>query len=114
MGGNSKKEVEELVRMLSELGENESVLMRITDELEEIDTWFRAEMGYFAKNNQGSYAIRLMYGRTPLLKIRNSIELEAIAKLIEHLKKNPKYIRALDQLNRNKKSKRTRKDVQYI
>lgn len=114
MGGNSKKEVEEIVKELSELGENESILMKITDDLEEIDPWFRAEIGFFSKNNQGSYAIRLMYGRTPLLKIRNSTEFEAIAKLVEHLKENPKYIKALNQLNGNKKSKRTRKEVRYI
>jgi len=114
MGANSKKEVEEIVKVLGELGENESIVMKVTEELEDIDAWFKAEIGYFAKNGQGSYAIRLMYGRTPLLKIRNTMELEAIAKLVEHLKKNQKYIKALDQLNKNKKSKRTRKEVQYI
>jgi len=103
-----------IVEKLKKLGENESLTMRISEELEEIDVYFHAEMGFFAKNGKGSYAIRVMYGRTPLLKIRNKAEFEAIKTIIDYLAKNPEYVEALEKLNGKREERRSRKAVEYI
>ena len=113
-GKNGNGRVKEIVERLKKLGENESLSMKISDELEEIDVYFTAEMGYFAKNGKGSHAIRVLYGRTPLLKIRNKVEFEAIKMLINYLEKNPEYVEALDRLNGGAKGRRTRKADEYI
>ena len=99
-----KKKIEEVLSVLKELGENENVEMEFTDNLEK--NYF-AEIGYFVKEGRGSYAIRMRYGRTTILKIRNMEEFEQIKALINYLDKNRHYVEAVEQLNGNRTTKRS-------
>jgi len=108
MAGN-KNRVEKLVERLKGLGENESLPMRATESLDE---GFTAEIGYYGKNNRGSYQIKLKYGITGLLKIRNKTDFENIKTLVEFLEKNPEYIKAIEQLNGG--TKKTKTNVEYV
>jgi len=113
MSGKSKSVgvVEEIVEKIRNLGENEAKPMKVSTEL---PSEFRAEIGYFARNERGSYQIRVRYGITTLMKIRNKDDFEAIKKVIEYLEKNQHYIEAIEKLNGNGRRRRIVEDVEYI
>ena len=106
MGKNEKngKKVEEIIKKLEVLGENESYELSVTDELEPP---YLVEMGYYGKEGRCSYQIKMRYGINQLLKIRSTNDFEAIKTVIEFLSKNKHYLEALDRLNGNRKTSRT-------
>jgi len=111
--GNGKKEkVNGIVERLEKSKENESLIMKASEQLED---GYTAEIGYYKSKNgkNGSYQIKLKYGLTGLLKIRNKTEFEQIKKLIDFLSKNPEYVDAVERLNGGKPRK-TVKSVEYI
>jgi len=87
--------VGKVVELFRKLGENEFKEIANID----LDNGFTAEVGYAYKNGRGSYQIRLRYGITTLLKVRNSEEFEQIKKVIEFISKKKEILEALDQLN---------------
>jgi len=105
-----KNVVDEIVSRLRNLGENEELTLKATENLE---NGYTATIGYYAKNNRGSYGIRLKYGINTLVKIRSKEELNNIKKLVEFLEQNPQYIQAIEELNQGK-PKKTRSALVYI
>jgi len=94
------KKVNKLIDELKKLGENESYIINLN-----INNGYSVEVGYFAKNGKGKYAIRLKYGITTILKIRNTDEFENIKKLIKFLEEKKEILEALDKLNSSGSSK---------
>ncbi len=100
--GNGILSVEEIVEKLKKLGENESITMKATRELEEP---YVAEMGFFAKGGRGTYQIRLRYGITNLLKIRSRDDFEQIKRLVKFLEDNQQYVEAIEHLNPKRRAR---------
>ena len=101
-----EKKVEKLVSQLESLEENKfKEVSNIS-----LDDGYSVEVGYAFKNNRGSYQLRVRYGITTLLKIRNSTEFKQLKKLVEFLEKNKHVLYALDKLNRIEKSTSRGKD----
>jgi len=89
------EKVEKLVEVLKGFGENEFKEIGNV----ELENGYVPEVGYAYKNGRGSYQLRIRYGITTILKIRNSEEFKQIKEFIKFLEKNKHVLEALDKLN---------------
>ena len=96
----SNKIVNKLINELKKLNDNEAYVIGV-----DVSDGYTTEIGYFAKNGRGKYAIRLRYGITTLLKIRSQEEFENIKKIVELLEEKKELLEALNKLNNSSSNK---------